>query len=168
MGFIRNLASSHFKNDFEGKIIFYPWGVTSTGYILPTFEKKEQLERFLQRTYFSSILFAFLFPPVFGLELSLASLPIFGLWYFSWVKYTTNKMEKSYQKLSKAEACDRGVKIYSLRTLVFIELFLVIGLLCGVWMLYAGVHIIFAIFAVVILGSNAYGVGYMILQKLRA
>lgn len=167
MGFISNLASSHFKNDFEGKIIFYPWGITSTGYILPTFAKKERLERFLRRTYFTSILLAFVFPPVFGLQFSLAFLPILWLWYFCWVKYATNDMEKSYEKLNKAEAYERGAKIYSLRTLVFIELFLVIGFLCGVWMLYARVQILFAIFAVVFLGSNAYGVGYMILQKVR-
>lgn len=128
MGFFSSLASSHFRNDEEGKIIFYPWGATATGYVVTAIDEKERLQRFLQITYTVSVIPALISPFIFGVMLSLGVfLPVFCVWYYFWVQSVTSKMAKSHERLSLVESSERNSKIFTLPALIFVELFLLIG-----------------------------------------
>src|SRR3989337_695722 len=104
MGYFDGLTDGLFKKDTLGDILFYPWGMLGSGFIIKSEPKHNQIRRFI-KTISIIILFSVtitLIPLIYWLNywpyfilFWLGALLIFTGWYYVAVKKITRDLPRA-------------------------------------------------------------------------
>lgn len=161
MGYFDGLTDGSFKKDSLGRTLFYPWGSWSSGVIIETEEKKEQIRNLLKNGYLvalpGGIVFLFLFDFWGGLGVCV----IFCVWFNIVFANITRGLPRTAEKLKMSDVIKNSAQSHNLPILVFL-LFGSIGfVLIGIWILIVGSNqlLIFS-------GIGFFGLGVILLSRM--
>jgi hypothetical protein len=167
MGYFDGLTDAIFKKDTSGNTLFFPWGVLSSGVVIDTEEKKDEIKKIIKNTYIVMIPIIIIIQLIVGYWLNLALLPFFTIWYIYIVKKITKDLPRSQEKLKLTEAYKNSAKSHNLLMLVLLELSSLFFVAIGVWMALKGAKVMIAYLSIVFFGLCSISIGYMTVVKLR-
>lgn len=136
MSFFGAIADSYFKKSSEGKIIFYPWGVIGSGYIIPTEERTAQLKKSFKRLCVFSLLFVYLvlfLGKAFGWPVGLGFMLLYTFGYYIGVQAVTRNLVKTDEKLTVGEFYSNQSKGLSYINIGLLGLGCLGFVLAGIW-----------------------------------
>jgi hypothetical protein len=106
MSYFEALAAGAFKNDGEGRPLFFPWGAIGAGYVIRSEADRARVHGALVRMHQAAHLAAVPLVLLAPLWLPFALLPPSLLAYAAWVNRRTAGWERSAERLSLAESLD--------------------------------------------------------------
>lgn len=107
MGFLDGVIGAYFKNDPQGRTVFFPWGSPGKGYIAPNVRVAEALRRTLK--IFFIVLLGVFFAAQFllgPLALVIAGLAA-SLWYYVAIVGTARQWPESDMRMSFSQSIDQ-------------------------------------------------------------
>ena len=143
MGYFEGMADAWFKKKEDGKTIFYPNGIFSSGYIIST-EDRSKIKKFLKKYYFLSavIIPVFLWLTTFISYYALIGLILYIIFYHLRIRELLINAKKTREKMNyfevwKSMAIAMGIPI---SVFIFIAcLFMII--LFGFKLIYSGLDL---------------------------
>ncbi|MBF0287395.1 MAG: hypothetical protein HQM14_06200 [SAR324 cluster bacterium] len=81
MGYFDSLTENHFKTDFEGRSIYYRWGVLGKGYVLSNKTVENKLRQLIKVFYFVAMVTVIGVAVSIGWFYELFLVPLLLVWY---------------------------------------------------------------------------------------
>lgn len=106
LNYFKAIANSYFKS-FEGKEIFYPWGIWGKGFVIPSKERAEELKSLFHKIIIGSLCYTYftLFMlKAFGLPVGVGFILLYLLVYHVSIQTITRHFEISSVKLTLGES----------------------------------------------------------------
>src|SRR5262245_37202039 len=106
-GYFNALTSGYFKIARDGRKLFFPWGATSRGYVIPSQPAYEQLHRTIKIFQIVSLV---AIVAAVATKFYVAAFVIAGLsvaWFGAWAKYLVRGMLPSDERLSMGGSIGR-------------------------------------------------------------
>jgi hypothetical protein len=166
MGYFEGLADAAFKNDADGRTLFYPWGIFGRGVVVPTEQEAERLRKFQQRTYMIALPGFLAMQFVVGFWLVLLLLPPFLVWHHFKLKHMIRNFQTASDKLTMAESTRNSARSHNLSLLIAMELFSLMFVAAGFWMLWLGEAPLIALMCLWLFGLCAVVFARMIAVKV--
>ena len=164
MGYFDGLTASSFKTDEKGNTIFYPWGIFSSGYILPDDIKDDFRKRIKRSIMFFGPLIILL--TILFKIWAILGLPLYFLGYTIWIKKQTTGLTVSSEKLTFSDATTNSSRSHNLITLWLAEIGAVLFVIAGIIILVnSPKKWIIGLLGIVFFGLCAYIFGKMIKEK---
>ncbi len=175
MKFFDAFIEAGFKTLDNGTILFYPLGIFGKGYILPSTEKKTQIENELKRKNSVILPFAGLFFAIYitslmghwwyGLIPSLFILLAITVYSIKSNDHLTRGLAVTPVKISASEIYKRAAKSWPTPLLWCLEIGSVLFVLAGVLILLSGRSILVGLAGIGIFGLCSLIYGYMLYAK---
>ena len=139
MGYFDALASSSFKTTEDGQQIFYPWGVLSRGYIVPSAHEHERFHREIKLYLVSAFVFIIVVVAsggwiggVLGAWIGgVIVLSIFFIPYVLWVRHRCRPLIQTNVKLTVSESYTDQARAQSTFILWLLEISSLVFVLAG-------------------------------------
>jgi hypothetical protein len=166
MDYFDGLTDAKFKTDAQRRLLFYPWGILSKGYVLPDESKKQQIRRFVRLYY---IVF---WPVIIGTMIFIGWIFSFAVMFllFLWYYFETSRFLKGLpiagEKLSLSESYTSSAKSHNMATLWILLIFSVLFVLSGFAILVHNRDAWFiGLASIIFFGASSLANGYMIKVK---
>lgn len=167
MGYFDGLTDASFKKDAQGYDLFFPWGIFGSGFVIESEQQKNKIRNFIKKTYVTTF-FALLAIQVFvGLWLNLVLLPIYCIWYYSYIRKVTHNLQRSTEKLTSSESYKNSALSHSLLTLIFFELLSLGFVAVGLWRIAKEKELFMPFMSLGFFGFCAVVFAYMIVAKIK-
>lgn len=179
MGFVAGLANIVFKKDVSEQAMFYPWSIFGSGYIVTSNEKYNaicKLFKKMAKIFIPLLIITFIvlecvelpeFQWLFRLTLSLVLLIILGLGYYLPMRKITKELTKTSEKIQLSEVYQEMAKSYGVPTLILVEIFSFIFIICGIWFLLIDEYVITSWIVVLFFAFIGYIVKNIIEKKIQ-
>jgi len=167
MGYFDGLVDASFKKDSQGKDLFFPYGILSSGYVLESEEHKNKIRKFFKTTYVILLPTIVIVQIVVGFWLNLILLPIFYVWFYITIKKMTKDLQRSSEKLKTSEAYQNSARSHNLVTLVLLEIASLLFVAGGIFILNRGANVMIGSASIGFFGFCAVAIGYMIFSKIK-
>lgn len=167
MGYFDGLVDASFKKDSQGKDLFFPYGILSSGYVLESEEHKNKIRKFFKTIYLVLLPTVMIVQIAVGFWLNLILLPIFYVWFYVTIKKMTKDLQRSDEKLKTSEAYRNSAKSHNLVTLVLLEIVSLLFVAGGIFILNKGTNLIIGAASFGFFGFCATAIGYMIFSKIK-
>jgi hypothetical protein len=145
MGYFDALTSSAFKTTNDGQRLFFPWGILTQGYVIPTeadFERlRHDYKNIMKFTMIFSLLFvivlwnfsswSFLFKGI----VTVAFLLVYIVAYNVWVRFRCHNLSPAHEKLTYSECAANQARTFSTVQLWLFEVGSLAFVAGGVWIL---------------------------------
>jgi hypothetical protein len=165
MGFFKALAEQNFKKDSQGNTLYYPWGSFASGVIIDSEKTKNQIQRFIKKSFLIAIIVVVFFQILKNWAGIILILSIFP-WYYLGIKKRIQNLPKSTEKIKISESIENSTKFLNLPTLILFELLCCAAVVAGIWIAMDGRELITAYSGIIFFGLCAVCYGYMIKIKL--
>jgi hypothetical protein len=122
MGFLDSTADGCFQVDEQEITHFYPLGKLSSGYIVESDVRKEEIHRFVKKmmtVYGIGFIFIQLF---FGVIFSIAFMVLYLIWYHFAAKAQAKGLEQSTRKLNLFDVYKNQAKSFNIWILILAEI----------------------------------------------
>jgi len=111
MDFLDRLIELNFEQDVEGRELFFPHGVWSHGYVVPTRDAADAIRTFLRR--YHSIVLAILFVSVVLMRgYALLLVPVVLILYPFLIRTQTRGLERSAERRKFRDVLKRRAKVF--------------------------------------------------------
>ena len=100
MGYLDGLINARFKNKDDGRVLFCPYGIFGSGYII-TKDTENKIKKFMVRYYIIGFLFILSFYGSVSFEIILSICAVF--FYYISLKHFLFGAEKTKERLSMSE-----------------------------------------------------------------
>src|SRR5258705_4261642 len=137
MGYFDALVDGVFKKNDLGNIVFYPWDVLGSGFVVPTEQDRARIHAFCVRSHMVSI------TTVIGLQffvplwVIVATMPCYFVWWHYSVRRITANLPITKERLGLGEYYRQSARAHSLAMLVLGEFFAIVFVVGGVFLLSA-------------------------------
>jgi hypothetical protein len=166
MGYFDGLTNGMFKTDSDGRLLFYPWDVCGSGYVLSDDSKKEEVRKFVSLWYKISL------PVLFGIGVGIGwifALPLLPLVFF-WYYFTTARLLRGLPttstRLTLRESYTSSAKSHTAASLRFLLALSIAFVLAGLLVLLVKrEEWIIGLASILFFGLCAIGIGYMMKLK---
>jgi hypothetical protein len=166
MDYFDGLTDAKFKNDAQGRLLFYPWGILGKGYVLPDESKKQQIRRFVRLSYivfWPAIIGTIIF---IGWVFSFVVLFLLFLWYFFEISRFLKGLPVASERLGLSESYTNSAKSHNMATLWIMLIFSVLFVLSGFAILVHNRDAWFVgLASIIFFGASSLANGYMIKVK---
>jgi hypothetical protein len=112
MGHFKAINASYFKIAQDGRKLFYPWGIMGRGFVIPTQEHFERLQRQLE-TYTLVMLVIVGSVVVLDVLWAFAVAAVFIIFYLAWMPYLLRGLQPSDERLSMRESMATQARMHS-------------------------------------------------------
>jgi len=168
MGYFNALASGYFKTARDGRMLFYPWGATGGGYVIPSQEAYDRLHRRIKIYQLVSLV------AIVGAVVVrhyLAAFIIAGLsvvFYRAWTSYLVRGLQPSDERLSMQESMATQARAHGAVGLWLLEIVALMFVATGVVMLVAAPDKrLIALTSIVFFGACAAAFAHMLVLHRR-
>jgi ABC-type phosphate transport system permease subunit len=141
MGLLDSLCDMSFKKDSNCNVLYFPWGNFGSGFVIKTNEKEKSIRGFMKKNIVVSIPLAVMVLLIFehwsgSVWFGFILFAAYLVWYQSMLLKFARDLSKSTEKLSWSESINNQVKSCSWLAFVIMEIFIIVGVILGVWLLY--------------------------------
>jgi len=136
VGYFDALASGTFKLTEDGRRVFFPWGIMSRGYAIPSESEFERLRRRVKAYHIVSLLLTILAITVVGPFSAIALAPVLILWYAVWARSEYRRLAQTREQMTVSESMAGQVRAVSTPTLWLLEINALLFVGIGVFILF--------------------------------
>jgi hypothetical protein len=166
MGYFDGLADASFKENAEGKTVYYPRGVYGAGYVVESEEVNRALRKRLKKVYAVAISIAVILAVSKAYWAAGAYMIVFGIWDHFAIKKLTKDLPKTSDKMSFGESYRNSAKSHNLATLILLEISALLFTAVGVWLYIGETQPLLGLASAVFFGACSVPVGFMIRFKI--
>lgn len=177
MGFFAGFVNVVFKKDAAEKMLFYPWSIFGSGFIVSSNDYQVINQHFkkLAKIFIPLIIVTFIalewvelpkFQWVFQLSLTALLLSLLGLGYYFAMRKITKNLTKTSEKMQLSNIYEEMAKSYGIPALIMMEVFSLIFVICGIWFLLIDEYLITAWIIVLFFALVGYIVKNIIARKI--
>ncbi|MCF8466320.1 MAG: hypothetical protein K9G33_02870 [Sneathiella sp.] len=103
MGILDSFVDPFFKEDGDGRTLYFPWGNGGSAIVIDSDETKRKIRNFLKLTHLALFLVAMACMILFGGWWALAIGPIYVIWFILGIRKLTKGLPRSNEKLDVSE-----------------------------------------------------------------
>ena len=166
MGYFDGLASGIIKKDKDNNPVYYPWGILSKGYVLPSAERETAIKSMVILFYqlFFGVFFVHLFLLKNALIFALIVLALV-IWFLVKSKQLNKDCPKSGEKLTLKEGYTNSAKAHNKTVLWILLVVAIIAALGGIALLFSSKQFILGLIITLLFGASSAAIYYMIQVK---